>query len=153
MSNKIKINLKQYYPELYNNDYFIEVDQEIVNVFIEFQRAEWNYNQKIKYHKSYYSLNSQPYVENESLNMNLSADKMINDLSHKEMMDYIFCCIRKLPKKESSRIIRYYLEGKNLIQIAREDHVSITAVHLSIQLGLKKLKEVLNKDDYSLIDE
>ena len=42
MSNKIKINLKQYYPELYNNDYFIEVDQEIVNVFIEFQRAEWN---------------------------------------------------------------------------------------------------------------
>ena len=56
MSNKIKINLKQYYPELYNNDYFIEVDQEIVNVFIEFQRAEWNYNQKIKYHKSYYSL-------------------------------------------------------------------------------------------------
>ena len=128
MSNKIKINLKQYYPELYNNDYFIEVDQEIVNVFIEFQRAEWNYNQKIKYHKSYYSLNSQPYLENESLNMNLSAD---------EMMDYIFCCIRKLPKKESSRIIRYYLEGKNLIQIAREDHVSITAVHLSIQLGLK----------------
>ena len=98
MSNKIKINLKQYYPELYNNDYFIEVDQEIVNVFIEFQRAEWNYNQKIKYHKSYYSLNSQPYL-------------------------------------------------------AREDHVSITAVHLSIQLGLKKLKEVLNKDDYSLIDE
>ena len=80
MSNKIKINLKQYYPELYNNDYFIEVDQEIVNVFIEFQRAEWNYNQKIKYHKSYYSLNSQPYLENESLNMNLSADKMINDL-------------------------------------------------------------------------
>lgn len=153
MSNKIKINLKQYYPELYNNDYFIEVDQEIVNVFIEFQRAEWNYNQKIKYHKSYYSLNSQPYLENESLNMNLSADKMINDLSHKEMMDYIFCCIRKLPKKESSRIIRYYLEGKNLIQIAREDHVSITVVHLSIQLGLKKLKEVLNKDDYSLIDE
>lgn len=85
--------------------------------------------------------------------MNLSADKMINDLSHKEMMDYIFCCIRKLPKKESSRIIRYYLEGKNLIQIAKEDHVSITAVHFSIQLGLKKLKEVLNKDDYSLIDE
>ena len=71
MSNKIKINLKQYYPELYNNDYFIEVDQEIVNVFIEFQRAEWNYNQKIKYHKSYYSLKSQPYLENESLNMNL----------------------------------------------------------------------------------
>ena len=114
MSNKIKINLKQYYPELYNNDYFIEVDQETVNVFIEFQRAECNYNQKIKYHKSYYSLNSQPYLENESLNMNLSADKMINDLSHKEMMDYIFCCIRKLPKKESSRIIRYYLEGKKL---------------------------------------
>ncbi len=100
MSNKIKINLKQYYPELYNNDYFIEVDQEIVNVFIEFQRAEWNYNQKIKYHKSYYSLNSQPYLENESLNMNLSADKMINDLSHKEMMDYYFVVLGNFQKKK-----------------------------------------------------
>ena len=69
---------------------------------------------KFKYHKSYYSLNSQPYLENESLNMNLSADKMINDLSHKEMMDYIFCCIRKLPKKEKFQNNKILFRRKKL---------------------------------------
>ena len=152
MSSKIKINLKEYYPKQYDKDYFIEVNQEIVDAFLEFQKSEWRYKNKIRYYKSYYSLDNQPYLEIEALGLNLSANKIIDDLSHKEMMDYIFCSIKELPEKEGYRIIRYYLEGKKLNQIAKEDNVSITAVHLSIQIGLKKLKEALSKD-YSLINE
>lgn len=152
MSNKIKINLKDYYPELYTEDFFIEVNPEVFEAFIEFQRAEWRYDRKIRYHKSYYSLDQNPYLENYSLNMNLSVNEMIDDLSHKEMMEYLLHSISQLPEKESTRIIRYYFEGKSLSQISEEDGVSITAIHLSIQIGLKKLKKVLSKENYSAYD-
>lgn len=152
MSNNIRINLKDYYPELYPKDYFINVNPKVLEAFIEFQKAEWSYDRKIRYHKSFYSLDQNPYLENYSLDMNQSVDAMIDELSHKEMMDYLLHSISKLPEKESTRIIRYYFEDKSLLQIAEEDGVSITAIHLSIQIGLKKLKKILSKENYSLYD-
>lgn len=49
------INLRDYYP-FYTSDYFMEVSDEVAEMFKEFDRKEAAYRLRTYRHKAYYSL-------------------------------------------------------------------------------------------------
>ncbi len=49
------INLRDYYP-FYTSDYFMEVPEDVVEMFKEFDRKEAAYRLRTYRHKAYYSL-------------------------------------------------------------------------------------------------
>ena len=50
------INLRVLYPDAYKSDYYVEVPDEVAEVFETFERMEKAYIQRVYYHKAYYTL-------------------------------------------------------------------------------------------------
>ena len=50
------INLKDYYDHI-GIDTYIDIPDEVFNIFEECRKAEQAYQSRIRYHKAYYSLN------------------------------------------------------------------------------------------------
>lgn len=47
------INLRVLYPDAYKSDYYVEVPDEVAEVFETFERMEKAYMQRVYYHKAY----------------------------------------------------------------------------------------------------
>ena len=60
------INLRDYYP-FYTSDYFMEVPEDVVEMFKEFDRKEAAYRLRTYRHKAYYSLDRNDGIEHEAL--------------------------------------------------------------------------------------
>ena len=56
------INLRDYYP-FYTSDYFMEVPEDVVEMFKEFDRKEAAYRLRTYRHKAYYSLDRNDGIE------------------------------------------------------------------------------------------
>lgn len=56
-----------------------------------------------------------------------------------------YSAIEKLPKIQAERIILYYFQDMSYEEIARMQNVHRTAVSKSITIGLKNLKNILEK--------
>lgn len=65
------INLRDYYP-FYTHDYFIDVPDEVAELFKEFDRKEAAYRLRTYRHKAYYSLDRNDGIEHEALFVSLS---------------------------------------------------------------------------------
>lgn len=55
------------------------------------------------------------------------------------------CAVDMLSEVQRRRIKKYYFEDKNEYQIAKEENTTQQAVNKSLQLAIKKLKEILKK--------
>ena len=60
------INLRDYYP-FYTSDCFMEVSEEVAEMFKEFDRKEAAYRLRTYRHKAYYSLDRDDGLEHEAL--------------------------------------------------------------------------------------
>ena len=69
------INLRDYYP-FYTHDYFIDVPDEVVELFKEFDRKEAAYRLRTYRHKAYYSLDRNDGIEHEALFVSLSPHEL-----------------------------------------------------------------------------
>src|SRR5699024_3664314 len=65
------INLRDIYPH-YTQDYFIEVTDEVADLFSEFDHKEAAYRLRTYRHKAYYSLDRNDGIEHEALFVALS---------------------------------------------------------------------------------
>ena len=66
------INLRDYYP-FYTSDCFMEVSEEVAEMFKEFDRKEAAYRLRTYRHKAYYSLDRDDGLEHEAVFVALSA--------------------------------------------------------------------------------
>ncbi|EME5464079.1 transposase [Enterococcus faecalis] len=57
-----KINLKDYYSHI-TVDTYIDIPDEVFNIFEEYRKAEQAYQSRIRYHKAYYSLDRGDGIE------------------------------------------------------------------------------------------
>ena len=57
------INLRVLYPDAYKSDYYVEVPDEVAEVFETFERMEKAYMQRVYYHKAYYTLDCSDEIE------------------------------------------------------------------------------------------
>lgn len=102
-----KINLRDYYP-FYKSDLFVEVTDEIAELFKQFNRKEHADFERRRVHKAYYSLDADDGIEKDIVLLVLSPDEIYErKLSNQEL----YAAINSLPEKQAKRIYAYFFLG------------------------------------------
>ena len=120
------INLRDYYP-FYTSDYFMEVPEDVVEMFKEFDRKEAAYRLRTYRHKAYYSLDRNDGIE------------------RKVTIQELYTAISRLPDKQAKRIYAHFILGLTKQDIARAEGVDEKVVRLAIERGLRNLEKILKK--------
>lgn len=54
MSTKVRVNLREMYPKYYNQDCFVEVDQDVYETMNKYDHIDAAYKRKVDYHKGFF---------------------------------------------------------------------------------------------------
>ena len=123
------INLRDYYP-FYTSDCFMEVSEEVAEMFKEFERRE----------AAYYSLDREDGLEHEAVFVALSPHELYE---RKVTMQELHAAIASLPDKQAKRIYAHFILGMSQAEIAQAEKVAKSRVSESIQCGLRSLEKIL----------
>lgn len=134
-----KINLKDYYAHI-TKDTYIDVPDEVFNIFEDYRKAEQAYQSRIRYHKSYYSLDRGDGIEHSALFVSLSPDEIYE---RKLTNEHLHAAIAALPDKQAKRIYAHYFLGMSITTIAKAEGVNKSQVSRSIIRGLTHLEKYL----------
>ena len=135
------INLRDYYP-FYTSDYFMEVPEDVVEMFKEFDRKEAAYRLRTYRHKAYYSLDRNDGIEHEALFVAFSPYELYE---RKVTIQELYTAISRLPDKQAKRIYAHFILGLTKQDIARAEGVDEKVVRLAIERGLRNLEKILKK--------
>lgn len=136
-----KINLKDYYAHI-TTDTYIDIPDEVFNVFEEYRKSEQAYQGKVYYHKAYYSLDRGDGIEHSALFVSLSPDEIYE---RKLTNGQLHAAIATLPDKQAKRIYAYYFLGMSKTAIAKAEGVSETAIRIGIEKALMNLEKIFKK--------
>ena len=132
------INLRDYYP-FYTSDYFMEVPEDVVEMFKEFDRKEAAYRLRTYRHKAYYSLDRNDGIEHEALFVAFSPYELYE---RKVTIQELYTAISRLPDKQAKRIYAHFILGLTKQDIARAEGVDEKVVRLAIERGLRNLEKI-----------
>ena len=135
------INLRDIYPH-YTQDCFVEVTDEVADLFSEFDHKEAAYRLRTYRHKAYFSLDYDENVERDALVIVLTPAEI---LEQEEENARLYRAVAMLPEKQRSRISAHFFLGMSLSEIAKSEHSSPSSVHEGIQRGLRRLKKILKE--------
>ncbi len=139
--NMAIINLRDYYP-FYTSDCFMEVSDEVAEMFKEFDRKEAAYRLRTYRHKAYYSLDRDDGLEHEAVFVALSPHELYE---RKVTMQELHAAIASLPDKQAKRIYAHFILGMTKQNIARAEGVNEKVVRVAIERGLRHLEKILKK--------
>ena len=137
--NMAIINLRDYYP-FYTSDCFMEVSEEVAEMFKEFDRKEAAYRLRTYRHKAYYSLDRDDGLEHEAVFVALSPHELYE---RKVTMQELHAAISSLPDKQAKRIYAHFILGMTKQDIARAEGVHEKVVRVAIERGLRHLEKIL----------
>ena len=129
------INLRDIYPH-YTQDCFVEVTDEVADLFSEFDHKEAAYRLRTYRHKAYYSLDRNDGIEHEALFVALSPHELYE---RKVTMEQLHAAIAALPDKQAKWIYARFYLGMTVKEIAQAESVDLSWVYKSIKRGLKCL--------------
>ena len=135
------INLRDIYPH-YTQDCFVEVTDEVADLFSEFDHKEAAYRLRTYRHKAYYSLDRNDGIEHEALFVALSPHELYE---RKVTMQELHAVISRLPDKQAKRIYAHFILGMTKKDIARAEGVHEKVVRVAIERGLRSLEKILKK--------
>lgn len=133
-----ELNLRIAYPNLYQVDTFVEVTEEVLEVFRAFERAEAAHERKLYRYKAQYSLDYDNGIEN-TVSLHPSTPEEL--LEAKQLREQLYSAVMALPEKQAKRIYARFYLGMTVKEIAQAEGVDPRRVRDSIQKGLKKLSE------------
>ena len=136
-----RINLKAYYDHIIEDTY-IDIPDEVFNLFEEYRKAEQAYQSRIHYHKAYYSLDRGDGIEHSVLFVSLSPDEIYE---RRLTSEQLHAAIATLPDKQAKRIYAHYFLGMSKTAIAKAEGVSEAAVRVGIEKALKNLEKIFKK--------
>lgn len=136
------INLKDYYAHI-TVDTYIDIPDEVFNIFEEYRKAEQAYQSRIRYHKAYYSLDRDDGIEHSALFIAFSPDEIYE---RKLTNEQLHAAIATLPDKQAKRIYAYYFLGMSKTAIAKAEGVTEKAVRNSIERGLTCMEQYLKNN-------
>ena len=131
-----KVNLRDLYPDVYKNDYFVEVTEDVLETIRAAERTEAAYDRRMYRYKAYYSLGCDNGIENAIL-MKPQTPEML--LEEKQFQEQVYAAVMKLPEKQAKRIYARYYLGMTVNEIAEVEGVDPSRVRDSIRRGLKQL--------------
>lgn len=133
------VNLKDYYDHI-GIDTYIDVPDEVFNIFEECRRAEQAYQSRIRYHKAYYSLDRGDGIEHSALFVSLSPDEIYE---RKLTTEQLHAAIATLPDKQAKRIYAHFFMNMSKAAIAKAEGVNKSQVTRSINRGLAQIEKFL----------
>jgi len=92
------INLREYYPDFYTTDCFIEVPDEVAALMDSYEHAEAAYYLRRYRHKAYYSLDREDGIENDIMFVSLSPCEIYE---RKITAEQLYAAISALPDKQA----------------------------------------------------
>ena len=131
-----KVNLRDLYPDVYKNDHFVEVTEDVLETIRAAERAEAAHDRRMYRYKAYYSLECDNGIENAIL-MKPQTPEML--LEEKQFQEQVYAAVMKLPEKQAKRIYARYYLGMAVNEIAEVEGVDPSRVRDSIRRGLKQL--------------
>lgn len=134
-----KINLKDYYAHI-SIDTYIDIPDEVFNIFEEHRKAEQAYQSRIRYHKAYYSLDRGDGIEHSALFVSLSPDEIYE---RKLTSEQLHAAIATLPDKQAKRIYAHFFMNMSKAAIAKAEGVNKSQVTRSINRGLAQIEKFL----------
>ena len=129
-----KVNLRDLYPDVYKNDHFVEVTEDVLETIQAAERAEAAYDRRVYRYKAHYSLDCDNGIENAIL-MKPQTPEML--LEEKQFQEQVYAAVMKLPEKQAKRIYARYYLGMTVNEIAEVEGVDPSRVRDSIRRGLK----------------
>ena len=129
-----KVNLRDLYPDVYKNDHFVEVTEDVLETIQAAERAEAAYDRRVYRYKAHYSLDCDNGIENAIL-MKPQTPEML--LEEKQFQEQVYAAVMKLPEKQAKRIYARYYLGMAVNEIAEVEGVDPSRVRDSIRRGLK----------------
>lgn len=138
-----EINLRELYPDQYNEDYFIEVSDAVAELFAESKRSEEAAKRKMYRYHAQYSLDQNDGIEAAVLSNPLPLSTL---LEQSETRQILFEAFRSLTPVQARRIHAKYILNLSSTQIAVLEGISKRSVDESISAGLKKLRTIFSND-------
>lgn len=133
------INLKEYYEHI-TRDTYIDIPDEVYEVFEKSRKDEEAYQSKVYYHKAFYSLDRDDGIEHSAIFVSSSpAEIYERKLTNAEL----HTAIANLPDKQAKRIYAYYFLGMSMTDIAKAEGVNKSQITRSIKKGLSSMEKFL----------
>ena len=131
-----KVNLRDLYLDVYKNDHFVEVTEDVLETIRAAERAEAAYDRRMYRDKAYYSLDCDNGIENAILLKPKTPEVLLEE---KQLREQLYAAIMDLPEKQAKRIYARYYLGMRVSEIAAAEGVDPSRVRDSIRRGLKQL--------------
>jgi len=146
-----KSNDNPYTLQIINNTYVVifrdgsrkeqvvEVSEKIFNQMDHFELEDISQMHKIGKHLDKYS-----YIEEVLYQKSINKPKMIEDIVEERIISEKFReAISSLSPVQKRRIIKYYFNGKDEYEIAKEENALQQSVHIILCRALENLKKIL----------
>ncbi len=137
----IEINLREFYPECYKSDYFVEVPDEVAELLILLRRHEQSQRRRIYKYKAQYSLDIYENVERETVLKCPSAEEVFEQLAEQEQL---YDAMMALTHKQRTRLYAHFSLNMSYTQIAKQEGVDVTSVKESVQRAIKQLQKKIH---------
>lgn len=131
-NNKYIVSFKDYSGRFHS----VQVDKNIFDIFDENERYENARFFEYSKHLLHDEFNEEIIPSDYSI-----EDEVINNIVFQNLKKII----EQLPEKQKVRLKKYYFEGKNLNEIAKEECCSNVAVKYSIELAIKNIIKKLKQ--------
>jgi len=136
-----KLRLKDEYYWC-NGAEYIEIPDDVAEVFTDFAKAEHRYLERVRYHKAFYSLDGGNGIEKDIIFVSQSPDELYEKkLSQAEL----YAAISQLPETQAKRIYAHYFQNMTYVEIAKTEGVDASAVRHSVKRGLRQIEKILKK--------
>ena len=137
----IEINLREFYPECYKSDYFVEVPDEVAELLILLRRHEQSQRRRIYKYKAQYSLDIYENVERETVLKCPSAEEVFEQLAEQEQL---YDAMMALTHKQRTHLYANFFLNMSYTQIAKQEGVDVTSVKESVQRAIKQLQKKIH---------
>ena len=137
----IEINLREFYPECYKSDYFVEVPDEVAELLILLRRHEQSQRRRIYKHKAHYSLDIYEIVEREVVLQTPSAEEVFAHLTEQKLL---YDALSILTDKQRFRLYARFFLNMSYSKIAEQEGVDVSTVRKSVQQALRKLQSQMD---------
>lgn len=134
------INLRDYYPEIYKQDEYTQVPDEVLETLLATKRTNTNYLRRLYYNKAFYSLDQSDGIETAALH---KAPNPADVFEQEERERELWIAMRELTPTQKRRVYKYFFEKKNMAAIGREEGVGTSSVKESIASALRKMEVFL----------
>ena len=136
-TENIQINLKDFYY-WYTQDQFIEVSDEVAEVFVSDARHEMAYQRRLSRHKAQYSLDCDDGIEYSACLHEPTPQELLERM---ELFIRLWNALNSLPEIQGRRIDAHIILGKSIKEIAEAEGVHEESVRQSIKRGLERMKK------------